>query len=92
MVNHERLSLRRRMLLSGFAALAASAVTGANQVMAAVEKNTLKRRGVGLRASRVRLSGVYSPGEYGIFPSVDGPERVVAAEGGGVHAVVRRAA
>src|SRR5947208_17125282 len=51
MINHEPLSLRRRTLLSGFAALAASAVIGGNQVMAAVEQNTLKRRGVGLLAS-----------------------------------------
>ena len=50
-INHEPSSLRRRTLLSGFAALAASAVIGGNQVMAAVEQNALKRRGVGLVAS-----------------------------------------
>jgi uncharacterized protein (UPF0248 family) len=48
-------SAHRRCVLAGFAALGAStiigSVIGSNQVMAAVEQNTLKRRGVGLRAS-----------------------------------------
>src|SRR5262245_47349809 len=43
-------SLQRRTLLTGFAALGASAVIGGNSLMAAIEQNTLKRRGVGLRA------------------------------------------
>jgi hypothetical protein len=51
MMNHEPSSLQRRTLLSGFAALAANAVIGSNQVMAAIEQNTLKRRGVGLVAA-----------------------------------------
>jgi uncharacterized protein (UPF0248 family) len=49
-INPERWSLRRRSLLTGFAALGASAAIGGNQVMAMIEQNTLKRRGVGLRA------------------------------------------
>jgi Arylsulfotransferase (ASST) len=49
MVNREACSLQRRTLLTGFAALGASAVIGSNQVMAATEQNTLKRRGIGLR-------------------------------------------
>jgi uncharacterized protein (UPF0248 family) len=43
--------LQRRTLLTGFAVLGASAVFGQNQVVAAIEQNTLKRRGVGLLAS-----------------------------------------
>jgi uncharacterized protein (UPF0248 family) len=49
-INYQSCSLQRRALLTGFAALGASAVFGCNQVMAAVEQNTLKRRGIGLRA------------------------------------------
>jgi uncharacterized protein (UPF0248 family) len=49
-INHQSCSLQRRTLLTGFAALGASAVFGCNRVMAAVEQNTLKRRGIGLRA------------------------------------------
>jgi uncharacterized protein (UPF0248 family) len=51
MINHEPWPLRRRTLLTGFAALGASAVIECNQAMAAVEQNALKRRGVGLVAS-----------------------------------------
>jgi hypothetical protein len=51
MINHDPSSLQRRALLTGFAALGAIAVIGGNKVMAAVEQNTLKRRGVGLLAS-----------------------------------------
>jgi hypothetical protein len=47
MINRELWSLQRRTLLTGFAALGASALIGGNEVMAAVEQNTLKRRGVG---------------------------------------------
>jgi Arylsulfotransferase (ASST) len=43
--------LQRRTLLTGIAVLGASAALGQNQVMAAIEQNTLKRRGVGLLAS-----------------------------------------
>jgi hypothetical protein len=43
-------SLQRRTLLTGFAALGASAVIGGDPLMAAIEQNTLKRRSVGLRA------------------------------------------
>ena len=46
----EALSLQRRTLLTGLALLATNAVIGGSQAMAAVEQNTLKRRGVGLRA------------------------------------------
>ena len=52
LLNHEPWSLQRRALLTGFAALAALgaiAIVGDNKVIAAVEQNTLKRRGVGLR-------------------------------------------
>jgi len=42
--------LQRRALLTGFAMLGAGALIGGNQAMAAVEQNTLKRRGIGLRA------------------------------------------
>jgi uncharacterized protein (UPF0248 family) len=49
-INPERWSLQRRSVLTGFAALGASAAIGGNQVMAMIEQNTLKRRGVGLRA------------------------------------------
>jgi len=50
MIDHQPWSLQRRTLLAGFAALAASTVFGGNPLMAAIEQNTLKRRGVGLRA------------------------------------------
>jgi uncharacterized protein (UPF0248 family) len=50
MINHETGCLQRRMLLSAFAVLAGSVVIGSNKIMAAIEQNTLKRRGVGLRA------------------------------------------
>jgi uncharacterized protein (UPF0248 family) len=49
-INPERWSLQRRSVLTGFAALGASAAIGGDQVMAMIEQNTLKRRGVGLRA------------------------------------------
>ena len=50
-MNHwEPCSLHRRFVLAAFAALGASTIFGSNQVMAAIEQNTLKRRGVGLRA------------------------------------------
>jgi hypothetical protein len=49
-INDEHCSLQRRTLLTGFAVLNAGAVFGGTQVMAMVEQNTLKRRGVGLRA------------------------------------------
>src|SRR5262245_28483095 len=52
MMGHE---LQRRTLLTGSAALGTSAAIGCNQaVAAAVEQNTLKRRGVGLRACEPR--------------------------------------
>jgi uncharacterized protein (UPF0248 family) len=51
MINDRAWSPRRRMLLTGFAGLGASAVIGRNHVMAALEQNALKRRGVGLVAS-----------------------------------------
>jgi uncharacterized protein (UPF0248 family) len=50
MPNREPWSPQRRSVLTGFAALGASAAIGGNQVMAMIEQNTLKRRGVGLRA------------------------------------------
>jgi uncharacterized protein (UPF0248 family) len=50
MINHQPWSLQRRTLLTGVAALGASALIGGSQATAAVEQNTLKRRGVGLRA------------------------------------------
>jgi len=49
MINQEACSLQRRALLTGVAVLATSAAIGGNEVMAAIEQNTLKRRGVGLR-------------------------------------------
>jgi uncharacterized protein (UPF0248 family) len=51
MINSESWPLQRRTLLTGFAAFGASAVIERNQLMAAVEQNTVKRRGVGLLAS-----------------------------------------
>jgi uncharacterized protein (UPF0248 family) len=51
MIDHQPWSWQRRALLAGLAGLAASTATGGNQLMAAIEQNTLKRRGVGLRAS-----------------------------------------
>ena len=50
MINHQPVFLERRTLLAGFAALAASTIIGGKELMAAIEQNTLKRRGVGLRA------------------------------------------
>jgi len=50
MINHQPWSLQRRALLFGLAGLTASNATGGNQLMAAIEQNTLKRRGIGLRA------------------------------------------
>jgi uncharacterized protein (UPF0248 family) len=50
MIDRQPWSLQRRALLAGFAALAASTAIGGGQVMAAIEQNTLKRRGIGLRA------------------------------------------
>ena len=50
MIDHQPWSLQRRVLLAGLAGLAASTGMGGNQLMAAIEQNTLKRRGVGLRA------------------------------------------
>ena len=50
MINCATLSLHRRALFGGFATLAASALVGGHQALAAVEQNTLKRRGVGLLA------------------------------------------
>src|SRR5215469_6809879 len=50
MLNHQPEFLNRRMLLAGLAALPASIVIGGTPLMAAIEQNTLKRRGVGLRA------------------------------------------
>jgi hypothetical protein len=51
MFDRQPCSLQRRRLLAGLAALAASSTAGSNPLMAAIEQNTLKRRGVGLRAS-----------------------------------------
>jgi hypothetical protein len=59
MIDHQPCSLQRRTLLAGFATLAASTVIGGNQLMAAIEQNTLKRRGVGLIASDTQFA---SPG------------------------------
>jgi len=50
MIHHQPWSLQRRTLLADFAALAASTIIGGNPLMAAIEQNTLRRRGVGLRA------------------------------------------
>ena len=50
MINRQPWKLPRRALLTGFATLSASALIGGDQAMATVEQNTLKRRGVGLRA------------------------------------------
>ena len=50
MINHQPVFLERRTLLAGFATLAASTIIGGKELMAAIEQNTLKRRGVGLRA------------------------------------------
>jgi len=50
MISDEAFSPERRTLLTGFAAIGMNAVIGGNKVMAAIEQNTLKRRGVGLRA------------------------------------------
>jgi uncharacterized protein (UPF0248 family) len=48
--NRQPWKLTRRALLTGFATLSASALIGGDLAMATVEQNTLKRRGVGLRA------------------------------------------
>jgi hypothetical protein len=57
MTDHQPCSRQRRALLAGFAALAAGNTMGGNKLMAAIEQNTLKRRGVGLRAcERERVS------------------------------------
>jgi uncharacterized protein (UPF0248 family) len=58
-INRAPRSLQRRTLLTGFAAIGAIAVIGRNQVMAAVEQNSLRRRGVGLRACEAERA---SPG------------------------------
>lgn len=50
-MNHEPWRPQRRSLLAGLAGVGASAVIGCNRVIAAIEQNTLKRRGVGLIAS-----------------------------------------
>jgi hypothetical protein len=50
MIDRQPWSLQRRALLAGFAALAANTAIGGGQGMAAIEQNTLKRRGIGLRA------------------------------------------
>jgi len=50
MIGQLPFSLQRRTLLTGVVVLATSAITGSNEAMAAIEQNTLKRRGVGLRA------------------------------------------
>ena len=49
-INRQPRKLQRHALLTGFAILGVGALIGGNQVMAAVEQNTLKRRGIGLRA------------------------------------------
>jgi uncharacterized protein (UPF0248 family) len=59
MNNPESWSLQRRMLLTGFTGFGASAIIGSDQVIAAVEQNTVKRRGVGLFASDLERA---SPG------------------------------
>src|SRR3974390_725240 len=48
--HHQPWSLQRRALLAGLAGVAATTATGGKELMAAIEQNTLKRRGVGLRA------------------------------------------
>src|SRR5215831_8853023 len=48
MLNYEPGLLQRRTLLAGFVALATTTVIGGSSLMAAIEQNTLKRRGVGL--------------------------------------------
>jgi hypothetical protein len=50
MISKEPWSLHRRTLLTGFVGLGAAAVIGGNKAVAAVEQNTLKRRGIGLIA------------------------------------------
>jgi Arylsulfotransferase (ASST) len=54
MPSHEYWSMQRRMLLMGSGALGASAAIGGSQAMPELEQNTLKRRGVGLRACEPR--------------------------------------
>ena len=49
-INPQPWKLQRRALLTGIAILGAGTLIGGNRTMAAVEQNTLKRRGVGLRA------------------------------------------
>jgi hypothetical protein len=50
MISKQPWSLHRRTLLTGLVGLGAAAVIGGNKALAAVEQNTLKRRGVGLIA------------------------------------------
>src|SRR5499427_5337921 len=50
MISKERWSLHRRTLLTGLVGLGAAAVIEGNKAVAAVEQNTLKRRGIGLVA------------------------------------------
>jgi hypothetical protein len=50
MINEKTWSQQRRMLLSGIATLATTAVIANHQVMAAIAQNTLQRRDIGLRA------------------------------------------
>src|SRR5215470_6198742 len=49
-INPQPWKLQRRVLLTGIVILGAGTLIGGNRTMAAVEQNTLKRRGVGLRA------------------------------------------
>jgi hypothetical protein len=49
-INPQPWKLQRRALLTGIVILGAGILIGGNRTMAAVEQNTLKRRGVGLRA------------------------------------------
>src|SRR5215469_4225075 len=59
MITDKPWSLQRRTLLTGFAALGASMAIGSTRVTAAVEQNTVKRRGVGLIAADLQRA---SPG------------------------------
>ena len=71
MVKHEPFALQRRTLLGGLAVLGASAAFGGSEAMATVEQNTLKRRGVGLRAmsstaaSTAPISTPFFAGHFG---------------------------
>ena len=81
MMNYESSRLRRRTLLTGAAILGAGVVTAcskpfmqsAQQTSAAVEQNTTKRRGVGLRAFNPELA---SPGFTLFAPLIWGDGRV----------------